>query len=42
MTLKAKLLSALFALIGMAAAVLIFMAWRQGGLTLLQLDIGLC
>lgn len=42
MTRRSKLLYALLSLIGAAVLLLIFLAWRQGGLTLLQLDLGLC
>ncbi len=42
MTRKAKLAATALALAGMAVLLLIFLAWRQGGLTLLQLDLVLC
>lgn len=42
MTRRARLVSALLLMLGAAALLISFLAWRQGGLTLLQLDLGLC
>lgn len=42
MTRRARLLSALLLMLGAVALLISFLAWRQGGLTLLQLDLGLC
>ena len=43
MTRNARFMFAALAAIGMATMLLlIFLAWRQGGLALLQLDISLC
>ena len=42
MSSKNKLFAYALALLGIVAAALAFWAWRHSGLTLLQLDIGLC